>query len=299
MWRLHHRGVPVGVVDVGSNTVRLHVAHDGRAIFGKRSLLGLGDAVERFGVIPEPKLDEVGATVAEYVADARDRGAEIVEVLVTSPGRQAVNGHELITRLEDAAAAPVRLLSAADEAKLGFAGALADTRIPPGRRVAVVDVGGGSTQIAVGTRRDGPVWIRSVDLGSMRLTSRCLPDDPPGRAALESARAEVDEYLRDLSPPRPRVAIATGGSARALRRVAGSSRLGPEELEAALDVLAVTPAERLADGYGIELARARTLAAGAVILAGVAQLLGIRFRIGRGGVREGAALELERRRLAA
>src|SRR3954468_3801001 len=180
VWPLHHRAVPVGVVDVGSNTVRLDVAHDGRTIHRNRSLLGLGETVERLGVIPEQKLVEVAATLAGYVAQARDCGADVVEVLVTSPGRQAANGGELITRLEDAARAPVRLLSAVEEAELGFAGALADRGISARGRVAVVDVGGGSTQIAVGTRRDGPTWIRSVDLGSMRLTSRCLAGDPPG-----------------------------------------------------------------------------------------------------------------------
>ena len=60
MWWRHHGNVPTGVVDVGSNTVRLHVAHDGETVFGERALLGLGEAVERYGAIPEPKLAEVG-----------------------------------------------------------------------------------------------------------------------------------------------------------------------------------------------------------------------------------------------
>jgi exopolyphosphatase/guanosine-5'-triphosphate,3'-diphosphate pyrophosphatase len=114
----------------------------------------------------------VTACVAEYVKQARGHGARGVEVLVTSPGRQATNGDELVTRLERATHVPVRLLSAVDEARLGFAGGVAATRIPPGRSVAVVDVGGGSAQIAVGTRRDGPTWMRSIDIGSIRLTSR-------------------------------------------------------------------------------------------------------------------------------
>jgi exopolyphosphatase / guanosine-5'-triphosphate,3'-diphosphate pyrophosphatase len=299
MWPRHHQTVPVGVVDVGSNTVRLHVAHEGRPVYGERALLGLGEAVERLGTIPSPKLDEVGATVARYVAHARTCGADEVEVLVTSPGRQAVNGDELVARIESSAKVPVRLLSAVDEARLGFNGALAGTRVPPGRRVAVVDVGGGSVQIAVGTRRDGPTWIRSIDIGSMRLTSRCVSSDPPGLEALREARSEVDRYLDELEPPEPRTAFAVGGSARALRRVAQSSRLGRDELDGAIALLADMPSAEIARRFDVPPERARTLPAGAVIFAAIADLLEVRFRIGRGGVREGAVLELERRRAAA
>src|SRR6185312_5764912 len=100
--------------------------------------------VERFGRVPEPKLAELAARVADYVQEAREHGAGCVEVLVTSPGRQAANGNELLERLEQSAGVPVRLLSAVDEARFGFAGALSATRVGPRRTVAVVDVGGGS-----------------------------------------------------------------------------------------------------------------------------------------------------------
>jgi exopolyphosphatase/guanosine-5'-triphosphate,3'-diphosphate pyrophosphatase len=299
MWWRHHGNVPTGVVDVGSNTVRLHVAHDGETVFSERMLLGLGEAVERCGAIPEPKLAEVAACVADYVEQARGHGARNVEVLVTSPGRQATNGDELVSRLKRATPVPVRLLSAVDEARLGFVGGVAATRIPPGRSVAVVDVGGGSAQIAVGTRRDGPVWMRSIDIGSIRLTSRCVRNDPPERDELSAMRTEVARYLGDITPPQPRVALAVGGSARNLRKVAGTSRLGPDELAAAIELLLSTPAAAIMRRFDIDPGRVRTLLAGAVILEGVRELLGSGFRVVRAGVREGAVLELESRRAAA
>jgi exopolyphosphatase/guanosine-5'-triphosphate,3'-diphosphate pyrophosphatase len=299
MWRLHHEPVPSGVVDVGSNTVRLHVAQDGRAVFGDKTLLGLGEAVERYGRVPEAKLTEVAARVADYVQEAREHGAGRVEVLVTSPGRQAANGGELLARLERSAGVPVRLLTAVDEARLGFTGALSATRVGPRRTVAVVDVGGGSAQIAVGSRREGPTWIRSIDIGSMRLATRCLDDDPPGSDALRRARLEVESALQDVVPPRPSVVLAVGGSARALRRLTGSARLGPDELATAIEMLAVTPSSALVSAHGLAPARARTVPAGAVILAALTELLGTTLRVVRGGVREGALLELEQRREAA
>ena len=220
-------------------------------------------------------------------------------MLVTSPGRQATNGDELVKRLEHATNVPVRLLSAVDEARLGFAGAVASTHVSPGRSVAVVDVGGGSAQIAVGTRRDGPTWMRSIDIGSMRLTSRCVRHDPPERDELGAMRTEVARYLSDVTPPQPRVAFAVGGSARNLRKVAGTSRLGPNELAAAIDLLLTTPKAELMHRFDIDPGRVRTLLAGAVILEGIRELLGTGFRVVRAGVREGAVLELESRRVAA
>jgi exopolyphosphatase/guanosine-5'-triphosphate,3'-diphosphate pyrophosphatase len=299
MWWRHHGHVPTGVIDVGSNTVRLHVAHDGETVFGDRTLLGLGEAVERYGAIPEPEMAEVEACVADYIAQARDHGAKRIEVLVTSPGRQAANGDELVRRLERATKVSVRLLSAVDEARLGFAGGLAGTRISPGRIVAVVDVGGGSAQIAIGTRRDGPAWLRSLDIGSMRLTSRCVSKDPPGLDELRAMRAEVARYLEDIAPPQPRVVLAVGGSARTLRKVTGSSRIGPDELAAAIAILISTPAEEVVRRFDVAPERARTIVAGAVILEAIRERLGTGFRVVRGGVREGAVLELESRRAAA
>ena len=109
-------------------------------------------------------------------------------------------------------------------------GALAASRKGQSSVIAVCDVGGGSSQVAVGTRRDGVAWVRSVDIGSMRLTSRLLEDDPPGDAAIERARAEVNRLLDGFVPPAPEVALAVGGSARAIRSIVGGD-LGPDELD--------------------------------------------------------------------
>jgi exopolyphosphatase / guanosine-5'-triphosphate,3'-diphosphate pyrophosphatase len=157
--------------------------------------------------------------------------------------------------------------------------------------VAVCDVGGGSTQVAVGTRQAGLAWIRSVDIGSMRLTSRLLDDDPPGDAAVARARTEVDRLLDGFVPPAPETALAVGGSARALRSIVGGI-LGADELHEVAGILARTPAADITALYGIEPERVRTLASGAVILGALQERLHVQLRVVRGGVREGAALEL-------
>ena len=290
--------MPIGVVDVGSNTVRLLIKGGGRSIRTERELLRLGADVELHGRISEAKLEATRSVVAGYAAVARDEGVEHLEVLITSPGRQAANGRELAQMLGDAAGSPVRVLSALEEGRLAFLGAI-DAVGPPSRRlVAVVDVGGGSAQVVVGTRRAGPQWLRSIDLGSQRLTSRLLGADPPGVEALDRARAEVETYLVNVTPPTPRVALAVGGSARAVKRIVGG-RLGAEELQDALALLAELPTHEVVARFGIDEERARTVAAGAVILAALQERLDTPLRVVRSGLRDGALVDLASRRAAA
>ena len=119
----HDDAMLVGVIDVGSNTVRLVVSRAAESVLTRRALLRLGEGIERTGAIPEDKLTEAADCVAEYVALARKHGAERIDILLTSPGRQATNGDELIERLSAAARMPVRVLSADDEGRLAFLGA--------------------------------------------------------------------------------------------------------------------------------------------------------------------------------
>src|SRR6478752_61903 len=190
-WLRQHGAMPVGVVDVGSNTVRLVVWRAAQPIRSERTLLRLGADVEAHGEIPADKLSLTADVVGRYADLARAEGVDRLEVLITSPGRQAANGHVLAELLEAAAGCPVRVLTAAEEGRLAFAGAIDAASPPPRRVVAVVDVGGGSAQLVVGSRRSGPRYTQSIDLGSQRLTSRLLGEDPPGAKAVRQARAEV------------------------------------------------------------------------------------------------------------
>jgi exopolyphosphatase/guanosine-5'-triphosphate,3'-diphosphate pyrophosphatase len=287
------RAMHVAVVDVGSNTIRLLVgAPEGDRIAeivrGKR-VVGLGADVERAGAISAPKLAETVECVAAFVEDARDAGAELIDVVIASPGRQARNAPQLIHLLSRATQIEARVLTREDEARLAFEGALAG--VTPKGAVAVCDVGGGSAQVAIGTVEHGPAWLRSVDLGSLRLSARIPYGDPPGRKELAALRLEARSAVSALTPPLPGGAFAVGGTARSLRKLVGPS-LGPGELGEAFDLLRKTPAAELAGRYDIDLWRARALPAGTAIVAALQDLLGVPLAVGRGGLREGVALEL-------
>ncbi len=290
--------MPVGVIDVGSNTVRLLLARGGRPVLNLREPLGLGECVEQLGRIPDAKLADAALIVARFVEAAWAEGATQLEVLITSPGRQAANGDQLLAAIRGASGAPARILSSEDEGRLAFAGALSVSGGTSNRPVAVVDVGGGSAQVAAGTRRTGAHWLRSIDLGSRRLTSRLLTANPPGGAAIAAARAEVEHSLVDFQPPATRAVLAVGGSARALRRIVGG-RLGADEFVEATAILSVTPQRELIDRYDLNPQRAATLAGGAVILSVLQQHLGASMKVVRAGLRDGAVLQLEQRRAAA
>ena len=292
--------VRVAILDVGANTLRLLVAGPSGghvlALHQEREQLGLGQEVERYGYITEAKVARAAEVARAQVRRARRLGCERVEIVVTSPGRQSANGDEFAVALAQAAGVPARILSPEEEGALAWEGAVVALEAPP-ETIAVCDVGGGSTQIAVGTRRGGPAWVRSVDLGSRRLSERLLADNPPGRRQARSARAEVERAFEGVVPPAPLLGLATGGTARALRRLIPA--LDAEHLEAAVEKLARTERAKMAKRLGVSSQRAATLLAGTILFAEAQGRIGVPLEVARGGVREGCALALFRESVTA
>lgn len=279
-------GVRIGVVDIGSNTIRLLVAEveAGGAIVPldkERVRLALGEEIERRGGVSETSIATAAKAVRKLCAIARGHGVVSLDVFMTAPGRQSGNAEELLAALRRAADHPVRVLSTEEEGRLAYGGAVAtaDLELPP--RIAVCDVGGASTEIAVGAPGGEPDWIESVDLGSVRLSARA--ED------LEHARLEAGDAFAALAPPQIGLALAVGGSARAARRLVGPW-LGDAELAEALRLVEAAPARVLSKRFGIDRSRAPIVPAGVAILAEVQKLLGVPLHVCDGGIREGAVL---------
>ena len=272
----------IGVIDVGSNTTRLLVADangDGLVPLDKAKVrLALGEEIERYGAVSAVHLAAAAKAVRGMAAMARRKRVVSLDVFLTAPGRQAANANLLVAALTRAAGVPVRVLTKAEEGTLAYRGAVLTAGVPLPSRIAVCDIGGASTEIAVGSPDTEPDWIESVDLGSVRLTARAGDMQAEARAALAS-----------LEPPTAETALAVGGSARAARRLVGTV-LGEAELVEALRLVETSSPREIAACFGVDRARAEILPAGVILLAEVQRKLGVPLRVCAGGIREGAVL---------
>lgn len=292
----------VAVIDVGSNSVRLMVASvkasgEVRELRRERVYVRLGDDAYRLGRIGPRKLDELAETAERYARDARSAKAELLETIVTAPGRQAGNADEIVELLRAATRSPVALLSAEDEGRLAWEGAVTSLDAVDGD-IGVVDLGGGSCEVAIGRRETGPAWIESRDAGALRVTRELLPEPRPTARDLARARAGVQELLAGLDPTRPEVALTVGGTARAVGKLLGA-RFGPRKLDTLAERIVDLGLERLTRHLDVTPARSETLLGGTLVLAEVARRLDTKLEVGRGGVREGAVLALARTASAA
>jgi exopolyphosphatase/guanosine-5'-triphosphate,3'-diphosphate pyrophosphatase len=156
--------VPCACIDIGSNTTRLLLAEcrDGslRELMTQRVFTRLGKSIRRNGMIPPDKLDETTDVVERQVRHARELGAERIAIVATAAVRQARNGAALTDAIAAATGLPTRVLSEDEEARLAFLGASRTLGSPFEGNLGVVDVGGGSTEIAIGTVDAGVEWAK-------------------------------------------------------------------------------------------------------------------------------------------
>ena len=276
-------------IDIGSNTTRLLVAEaDGgqlREVLQQRAFTRLG---ARGGISPE-KVGVCTAAVATQLRVARECGVEHVRVVGTHALRQAPNREELIDAVEEATGVRIEILTGEEEARYAFLGATHTLGHLPLGEVGVVDVGGGSTEIVVGTLSDGVTWAESFRVGSGYLADHYLREDPPALAELDHLRRHVQGVFEGLEVPRPRVAYAVGGSATSLRRLVGAV-LDHESLTRGIRVLGERPAADIAREFELHPERVRLLPAGMLLLDAVSDLLGVALRVAKGGLREGVLL---------
>jgi exopolyphosphatase/guanosine-5'-triphosphate,3'-diphosphate pyrophosphatase len=272
----------VGVIDVGSNTTRLLVASAGDGgvvpLDKEKVRLSLGEEIERFGRVSAVHVAAAAKAVHKMAEIARCERVESLDVFLTAPGRQATNSDELVAALARAAGVRARVLSKEEEGTLAYRGAVITADIALPERIAVCDIGGASSEIAIGYPGSDPDWIESVDLGSVRLTTRG-----------GDLRAEAAAAFASVAPPNVEAALAVGGSARAARRLVGAE-LGPAELAEAIAIAESNSPRQLGRHYDVDRARAEIVPAGLALLAEVQALLGVPLHVCSGGIREGAVL---------
>jgi len=289
-------------IDIGSNTTRLLVADAGngqlRELVTQRAFTRIGKSLASSGSIPASKIEETADVVATQAKVAREVGAEQIIAVATAAIRNAPNRAELLDAVKLAGGMPLEILSGEEEARLSFVGATRTMLQPSQATTAVIDVGGGSTEIAVGEPDGNMAWSASFRIGSGFLADSYLRSDPPSVDELEKVRTHVTGTFEGLEPPPAQEAVAVGGTATSLRRLLGAE-LSHETLERGIRVLSSTPIDEVAARFELDTERVRLLPAGILVLEAISDLLALPLRIARGGLREGVLLELvEGRKLA-
>jgi exopolyphosphatase/guanosine-5'-triphosphate,3'-diphosphate pyrophosphatase len=270
----------VAAVDLGTNTTRLLVAdveaeHVAEVV--RRSVVTrLGDGVDASGALLPEAIARVFAALAEFKHESDGLGALRVLAVATSAVRDAENGRDFLAELERRFGFGTRLVSGEEEAELTRRGigALDDSTL-------VLDVGGGSTELVLGSMRT------SLDVGSVRLTERHLRSDPPSRAELAAATDHVRALLPDLEPT---AAIGVAGTVWQLHRLLG--RITLTGVEAELERLALLPLAARRRVPRLDPERAPTIVAGALIVLEVLRRYGLReIRFSVRDLLDGIALE--------
>jgi exopolyphosphatase/guanosine-5'-triphosphate,3'-diphosphate pyrophosphatase len=281
-------------IDIGSNTTRLLVVEDDgprpRELLAERAFTRLASSCAPHGEIGRQKVAEVAEVVARQVRLARELGVHELRIVATSAVREAVNGAALTAAVTEACGIAPEILSGEEEARLAFAGAIGMLASPPQGDLGVIDVGGGSTELVLGTAAGGVAWSVSLPLGSSVVTDRDLPSDPPSSAELARVREMLAVEFAIVHAPGLVAAYAVGGSASSLQRLVGTM-LSVDALAKGLDVLVARPSDEIALALGLHVERARLLPAGLLLLDAAARALGAPLQLAGGGLREGVVLE--------
>lgn len=197
-------------IDVGTNTVLLLVAEkqdDGRfrAVDERMEITRLGRGVDRTRRLDPQAIADTVEAVTRFADAARAAGAGELVVTATSAARDAENGAEFFDAAQAAAGVRPEVISGDTEAQLAYESAWRDF----GRgadNLAVVDIGGGSTELVYGTR-EKPIFARSFDVGAVRLTERWLHGDPPAGEELLALRRDLASAIAQAPPPPPGAAL--------------------------------------------------------------------------------------------
>ncbi len=299
----------LGVLDVGSNTVHLLVvdAHLGAhplPAYSHKADLHLSEHMDADGSIGPAGVQALTDFVAQALTVAEDQGCEAVLAFATSAIREAGNGETVLARVRADTGVDLQVLGGPDEARLTFLAARRWFGWSSGR-LLVLDIGGGSLEVACGLDEE-PDVATSLPLGAGRLTRDLLPGDPPTeadvRAARRLVRAEVAKVVRDVAVSgTPDRVVGTSKTLRSLARIAGAPAwsagpyvpraLGRADVSAWLvELSTMTAAERCALP-GVSPRRGPQLLAGAMVADAVMDLLDVgELHICPWALREGVIL---------
>ncbi|HRY09649.1 MAG: Ppx/GppA family phosphatase [Actinobacteria bacterium] len=300
----------LGVLDIGSNTVHLLIvdAHHGAApvpALSHKLELRLAEHLDEDGRIDSEASDALVGFIKDSLEIAEDAGVTEVTAFATSAIREAPNGDDVLDQVKRRTGVEVDLMSGPREAQVTFLAVRRWFGWSSGR-LLVVDIGGGSLELASGADEDPDVAL-SLPLGAGRLTRDHLSDDPPKAGELKALRKKIRadvaaEVGRLIRFGQPEMAVATSKTLRQLARIAGAAPsaeglyvrrvLTRSDLGVWLPKLSEMTASKRAELPGVSQGRSRQLVAGALVAEAVMDIGGLpELVLCPWALREGVILE--------
>ncbi len=199
-------------IDIGTNTILMTIAAPsgpGLTVVEEfHAVARLGEGLDASGTISPEALSRARVILASYSERLRAGGVTKVRAVATSAVRDARNRESVVAALSSALRHPVEVISGNDEAKLTFAGT-----VDSEDRTTVIDIGGGSTEITTGERRQ-PISSHSFDVGVVRLSERFFQSLPPSPQEIEAAKECILNTIQHSvgSADNPGRVVGVGGT---------------------------------------------------------------------------------------
>lgn len=297
------------IVDIGSNAIRhtvFQVDLNGQpiAIHRARYPVRLGAGTFADKNLAEPDIHDAIEALHEIMKSDLTRDAAVIRAIATSAVRDAANRDHFIDRVRQATGLEIQTITGGDEAH--YAALAASALVPPGQPYTVIDIGGGSTEIAfTDPDHSHDPFFQSLPLGAVRLARQWGMRDLYETRVLENHRAAINDILRTSLPPdnlARQTVIGMGGAIKSLtaiaRHLATASRATPpplpeNQLDAHTittirDLLAKTPAPQMPETLAVDPTRTTIILAGAEILHALTRHLQIRsIQVTNAGIPEG------------
>lgn len=294
----------VAAIDCGTNSIRLLVAdvtvrEDGsswlRDVHREMRIVRLGQGVDATGRLAPEALERTRDALRDYTNVLRRKGVERARMVATSATRDASNRDEFFSMTKELLGTEAEVISGDTEARLSFAGAVGELE-PEDGPFLVVDVGGGSTELVLGSLTGGVdvQAARSVDIGCVRITERCLRSDPPTTAEVDSAERFARDVLAEAYDAVPvskaRTWVGVAGTVTTLSAVAQRldaydaerthlSRLSLDDIRETSDRLLSMTHEQRSQINAIHPGRVDVINGGAVVVRALAEQLSERAGI--------------------
>ena len=288
----------IAAFDCGTNSLRLLIADLDSATgtstehVREMRIVRLGQGVDRTGRIAQESMERAYAALDEYAMLTGEYRPERIRFCATSAARDAENAADFTNAVRERIGVEVEVIGGDEEARASFDGATRALGPDAEAPVLVLDIGGGSTELILGTA-DGRVTAEhSLDIGSVRLTERQLHDDPPAPDQIAAVETDIDAAL-DSCRVDPGLAGTVVGVAGTVTTVAAGTlgleaydreqvhlaRLEVDEVRATIgDLVGMTVADRRALGY-MHPGRADVIGAGALILERILRRTAVRTMI--------------------